>query len=713
MAATGNVRSVTPERWQQVKAVVARALELPLVERAAYVDVACSADAELRTEVDSLLVAAEGSGSFPVARRAIAATADQSMLETALGHQYEIVRQLGRGGMGAVYLARERSLERFVAIKVLRPDLADAAEARERFRREARIAARLSHPGILPLHTFGEVGGLWYFVMGYVRGVTLGERLRAEGRLPIADVHRILAELADALDCAHRNGIIHRDIKPSNILLDDESGRAILADFGVSKVQDGTDALTETGVVVGTPSYMSPEQALGAADVDERSDIYSLGAVGYTMVAGREPFADVHADDMAQWRVVHDPKPLSALVSSVPVALEAVISRSMARSREARFADARSFKDALARADEAGAAHLPESLRDLPTFGPYAVLWALAWTLLAVRKFSSAGDRILLLLIALLVPIGFALHIRNTGRHGLGAVELARVAFWPPEWWGMWWPRRLRRPSDLWRRLPWPARAVRAVLSVFFVALPFMVLMRQRFVAELAQASGSGEPVWFVAAEWTLVLGAGAVMFGTIVWAMRRPLTWGESMRVLFGATTTSPGWSELHIARLLAPTDGVRQPDHDSVPEHRRAIEDLLADMTDADRTPASAVRTTVTLLADAIAKCDAEIASLGGLATDAEIDRLTSHIAELRAAPAASGVTPANELVVLVERQLELILQMKDRREIVAQQKARYFNLLRGVWSHLSAMRGSSDDGRGLKGLIAHVEREIARAE
>jgi Protein kinase domain len=612
-----------------------------------------------------------------------------------------------------VYLARERSLERFVAIKVLRPDLAGAAEARERFRREARVAARLSHPGILPLHAFGEVGGLWYFVMGYVRGVTLGERLRAEGRLPIADVHRILAELAEALDCAHRNGIVHRDIKPSNILLDDESGRAILADFGVSKVQDGTDVLTATGVVVGTPSYMSPEQALGAADVDERSDIYSLGAVGYTMLAGREPFADVHADDMAHWRAVHDPKKLSVLMPSVPAALEAVISRSMARSREARFADARSFKDALARADEAGVAQLPESLRDLPTFGPYAVLWALAWTLLAVRKFSSAGDRILLLLIALLVPIGFALHIRNTGRHGLGALELARVAFWPPEWWGMWWPRSFRRPSDLWRRLPWPARAVRAVMSVFFVALPFMVLMRQRFAAELAQATGSGEPLWFVAAEWTLVLGAGAVMFGTIVWAMRRPLSWGESMRVLFGATTTSPGWSEPHIARLLAPTDGVRQPDHDSVMDHRRAIEDLVANMTDADPTLVSGVRAAATSLAEVIAKCDAEIASLGGLATNAEIDRLTSHIAELRAAPAASGVTPANELVALVERQLELILQMKDRREIVAQQKARYFNLLRGVWSHLAAMRGSSDDGRGLKGLIADIGREIARAE
>ena len=701
---------MTPERWQQVKAVVARALELPSAERAACLDVACRGDVDLRVEVESLLAAAEGTDSFPVARRAIAATAEQSMLETAIGHQYEIVKQLGRGGMGAVYLARERSLERFVAIKVLRPDLADAAEARERFRREARTAARLSHPGILPLHTFGEVGGLWYFVMGYIRGVTLGERLRAEGRLPIADVHRILAELADALDCAHRNGIIHRDIKPSNILLDDESGRAILADFGVSKVQDATDALTATGVIVGTPSFMSPEQALGAADVDERSDIYSLGAVGYTMVAGREPFADVRADDIAHWRVVHDPKALSALVPTVPPALEAVITRSMARSRDARFADARSFKEALARADEAGAALLPESLRDLPTFGPYAVLWALAWTLLAVRKFSSGGDRVLLLLIALLVPIGFALHIRNTGRHGLGAFELARVAFWPPEWWGMWWPRRLRRPSDLWRRLPWPARAVRAVLSVFFVALPFMVLMRQRFAAELAQATGSGEPLWFVAAEWTLVLGAGTMMFGTIVWAMRRPLTWGESMRVLFGATTASPGWGEPHIARLLAPTDGLRQPEHDSVNDHRRAIEEVVAAMAADDEALARAVRSATTSLVDAIARCDAELASLAAVATDAEIDRLTSHTEELRAAPASGGAASQNELAGLVERQLEIILQMRDRHEIVAQQKARYFNLLRGLWSHLSAHRGSGDAGGGLKGVIADIAREIA---
>ena len=703
---------MTPERWREIKGIVTQALESPAAERAAYVDRACCGDRELRGEVESLLEAAEGTDSFPVVRRAIAATAEQSLLETALGQQYEIVRQLGRGGMGAVYLARERSLERFVAIKVLRPDLADAVEARERFRQEARIAARLSHPGILPLHTYGEVGGLWYFVMGYVRGVTLAERLRTEGRLPTAEAHRILSELADALECAHRNGIIHRDIKPSNILLEEQSGRAILADFGVSKVQDGREPLTVTGVLVGTPSFMSPEQALGAADVDERSDIYSLGAVGYTMLAGREPFADVHANDTAQWRVVHDPKPLSSLMPTVPAATEAVIARSMARARESRYPDARSFKDALARAGEEGATHLPESLRDLPTFGPYALLWALAWTLLAFRKFSSAGERTLLLLIALLVPIGFALHIRNTGRHGLRALELATVAFWPPEWWGMWWPSALRRPNDLWRRLPWPARLVRRVMSVFFVALPFMILMRQRFAAELAQATGSGEPVWFVAMEWTLVLGAAAVMFGTIVWAMRRPLTWGESMRVLFGATSSSPGWSEPHIARLLDPTDGVRQPDRDSPGDHLRAIEELVPAVADALGAVASMARSTAHSLVQAIEDCDAKIASLSTVASDAEIDRLTTRVAELRGSSGGTGEAGTHELAALVNRQLELIVQMRDRREVVSQQRVHYLNFLRGVWSHLLTLRETGKE-RGMKELLADAERELSRAE
>ena len=254
---------MTPERWQRVKELFSRASALPVEQRSAFVARACDGDAELRDEVSSLLRASEGGDSLPAARVAIAASAlldrDASLratLESALGQQYEIIRPLGHGGMGTVYLARERALERFVAIKVLRPELAEAQEGRERFRREARVAAQLSHPGIVPLHTFGEVGGLWYFVMGYVRGVTLAERLRVERRLPSTDAQRMLVDLADALECAHRSGVIHRDIKPANILIDAESGRAVLADFGIAKVQDESDSLTATGMIVGTPSFM-------------------------------------------------------------------------------------------------------------------------------------------------------------------------------------------------------------------------------------------------------------------------------------------------------------------------------------------------------------------------------------------------------------------------------------------------------------------------
>ena len=700
---------MTPERWQQIKGIVARALELPPGEHDAYVAHACADDADLRAEVESLLVAAQGADSFPAARVAIASTAEQSILGAALGQQYEIVRQLGRGGMGAVYLAREPALERFVAIKVLRPDLADAHEARERFRREARIAAQLSHPGILPLHTFGEVAGLWYFVMGYVRGVTLAERLRAEGRLLSTDAQRILAELADALDCAHRNGIIHRDIKPANILLDEESGRAILADFGVAKIQGGSDSLTATGVVVGTPSFMSPEQALGAPDVDERSDIYSLGAVGYTMLAGHEPFADVRAGELVQWRASHDPPPLLSIAPFVTKELAAVVMRSMQRTRDARWPDARSFREALARATADAAVQLPEALRDLPTFGPYALLWALAWTLLAVRKFSSPGDRALLLLIALLVPVGFALHIRNAGRHGLGALELTRVAFWPPEWWGMWWPRAFRRPADLWRRLPWPARAVRGVLSVFFVALPFMILMRQRFAAELAEASGSGEPAWFLAMETALVLGSAAAVIGAIMWGFRHTLTWGESMRVLFGATTPSPGWSEPHIAVLLAPMSGGRQPDRDSVADHRRAIEELVLMLPASARDLGLEALSVGRRLLGAIETCDAEVASLAQVASVNELDRLTAALAAIEADP-MKGNADQRELSALVQRQLELVRQMRNRCEVVSQRRARLFNLLRGLWTQVRVLRDTDADGQGLRNLLTQIAAELA---
>ncbi len=678
---------MTPERWAQIKGVLAGVMDASLDERDAYITRACAGDPDLRIEVESLLASADGDDSFPNVRVAIAATSEHSILSHTLGAQYEIVRPLGRGGMGAVYLARERALERLVAIKILRPELADVPESRERFRREARIAAQLSHPGILPLHTFGEVGGVWYFVMGYVRGVTLAERLRVEGRIPAEEAQRILAELADALECAHNDGVVHRDIKPANILLDEKTGRAILADFGIYKVQCTGEDLTSSGLVLGTPHFMSPEQALGTGDVDERSDVYSLAAVGYTMLAGREPFAGVRAEEMLQRRVTHDPPPLSG--TSVPPALAAIVMRGMARERGARWQSAREMKDALVRASGA-AGPLPEELRELPAFGPYAVLWALAWSLLAIRRFTSTGDRVLLLLIALVVPIGFALHIWNIGRHGLSAMELARVSFWPPEWWGMWWPRALRRPADLWRRLPWPARAMRAVLSAVIVVLPLLILLRQPFGVKVG-----------------VIASAALVIVGALLWTMKHGLSGGEAVRVLLGTTMPSSGWSAPRVVRLLAPAaGGVRPPDRDSPADYRRAIAELVAQRATSARGMATEVDVAVRHLIGAIETCDAESGSLAHVASTGDVDRLTSHLASIER-DSTLAVADRHELAELVSRQLALVRRMRDRGEDIARRRALLLNLLHGLWTQLSALEDVPESAERIRALLAEIQR------
>ncbi|HEY6220404.1 MAG TPA: serine/threonine-protein kinase, partial [Gemmatimonadaceae bacterium] len=559
-----------------IKTILADALEKPVAERDAFVGAAAAGDQEIRREVLSLLAANEGEAAIDVPAANVALDRGlQDLLGGALGRQYDLIRPLGHGGMGDVYLARETALERFVAIKVLRPDLAAAPDSRERFRREARVAAQLSHPGILPLHTFGEVSGLWYFVMGYVRGVSLAERLRLEGRLPHAVAHRILLELADALECAHRHGVIHRDIKPANILIDDDSGRVLLADFGIAKVRDAGDSLTGAGAIVGTPHFMSPEQSIGAPSVDERSDVYSLGAVGYTMLVGHEPFAAVASEELTLHRLSRDPPDLATIAPSVPRDLASIIMRCLARERGDRWPNARSLRDALRTSGDA-LASLPESLRDLPTFGPYALIWAALWTGLAFGRSTETGDRVLLLLIAVVVPVGFLLHIWNAGREGLGLRGIASVAFWPPEWWGMWWPGRLRRPTDLWPRLPKPARAFRIALSVFLFTLPTMILFRH----PLESAVGEGGPLqWFGMVESALVIGTAIVTTIALTWAYRYRLSWSDTVRILVGATAPSPGWATPAMHRFLSrPAGAAGPPERDTPAEYRRAIAGLVA---------------------------------------------------------------------------------------------------------------------------------------
>jgi serine/threonine-protein kinase len=212
-------------------------------------------------------------------------------LAETLAGAYELEGELGRGGMGIVYSARDLSLRRRVAIKLLPPDLAFRPEVRTRFIREAQTAARLSHPHIVPIHSVGDEGGRVYFVMGYVDGESLAARLRRRERLPVDEVRRIMKETADALGLAHAVGVIHRDIKPDNILLEGTRRRVMVTDFGIAKAREaGVGTLTGTGVAIGTPAYMSPEQALGEREIDARADIYSLGVVAHEMITGEVPF---------------------------------------------------------------------------------------------------------------------------------------------------------------------------------------------------------------------------------------------------------------------------------------------------------------------------------------------------------------------------------------------------------------------------------------
>ncbi len=276
----------------------------------------------------------------------------RAALVAALAGRYAIERELGRGGMATVKLAQDLRHDRPVALKVLHPELAMALGA-ERFQREIRLAARLQHPHILTVHDSGEIPGppgnppiLW-FSMPFIEGESLRDRLNQEKQLSLDEALRITREAADALDYAHRHGVIHRDIKPENILL--AEGHALVADFGIGKAltQASDEKLTETGMAVGTPAYMSPEQAAGGKDLDPRSDIYSLATVLYEMLAGATPFAAPTAQAMIARRFMETPKPLRELRESVPEGVAQAVQQALARTTADRFATAAEFARAL------------------------------------------------------------------------------------------------------------------------------------------------------------------------------------------------------------------------------------------------------------------------------------------------------------------------------------------------------------------------------
>ncbi|MGQ0701798.1 MAG: serine/threonine-protein kinase, partial [Gemmatimonadales bacterium] len=270
-------------------------------------------------------------------------------LKEALGNEYTLEGEIGRGGMGVVYRARDERLHRRVAIKVLPPELAFQKEIRERFTREAQTAARLSHPHIVPIHDVGEGAGVVYFIMGLVEGESLGARLKRRSKLSPDEVRRIMKETADALSAAHAVSIIHRDIKPDNILLEGTRGRVMVTDFGIAKAlsQASGSTLSGVGVAIGTPQDMSPEQAAGEREIDGRSDIYSLGVVAFQMACGEVPFNAPTVAGILMKQITEPAPLLHETGRNVPEDLSLAVARCLEKDPENRWPTADSLRRAL------------------------------------------------------------------------------------------------------------------------------------------------------------------------------------------------------------------------------------------------------------------------------------------------------------------------------------------------------------------------------
>lgn len=285
----------------------------------------------------------------------------------AIGDAYDLGEEIGRGGMAVVYAARDVRLRRAVALKVLPPDMAYRGDVRARFVREAQTAARLNHPHIVPIYAVDEHDALVYFAMALVEGESLADVLKRESRPPIDFVGRVLEQVADALGYAHACGVVHRDIKPDNVLLDRESGRAVVTDFGIARAAESGTRLTQTGIAVGTPAFMSPEQATGDREVDGRSDIYCLGVVGYLMLAGRLPFEAASTPAMLIKHVTEPPIPIRDVRPDAPRPLVRVLERCLQKKPADRFEDARALRDAVREAmrEIAGGTSMRDPLREV------------------------------------------------------------------------------------------------------------------------------------------------------------------------------------------------------------------------------------------------------------------------------------------------------------------------------------------------------------
>ena len=377
---------VTPDRWDILRPLIDEALDLPPQERPAYFDRTCAGDVALRAELARLVEECEQAAPFLERSAAeqfpLLCEELPQAVPPVLADRFEIEREVGHGGMATVYLARDRKHDRRVAVKVLRPELAASLGA-ERFLREIRTAARFQHPHILPVHDSGDSNGLLYYVMPYVEGESLRDRVARETQLPLDEALRITREVAGALAYAHSHDVVHRDIKPENILLSD--GHALVSDFGIARAMSSAsgDTLTQAGLAVGTPAYMSPEQAAAEDKVDGRTDVYALGCVLYELLSGHPPFLGSTPHEIIARHTLDPVPPLRTSRPNLPEHVERAVMTALAKSPADRFKTIDAFGEALAKpVDEPRRAKRP-----------WVVALALSGVLVAALLYSLVWKR--------------------------------------------------------------------------------------------------------------------------------------------------------------------------------------------------------------------------------------------------------------------------------------------------------------------------------
>jgi len=594
-------------------------------------------------------------------------------LTRALGTSYTLEGEIGRGGMGVVFNARDERLKRQVAVKVLPPDLAFREEIRLRFLREAETAARLSHPHIVPIHSVGEgPDGLVYFVMAYVDGESLGAKLKRRGRLPPDEARRIMLETADALGAAHAFGIIHRDVKPDNILLEGSRGRVVVTDFGIAKALSsttGSTTLTATGVAIGTPHYMSPEQAAGDREIDGRSDIYSLGVVAYQMLAGELPFQAPTVPGILMKQITERAPLVTDRRPEVPEDLAACVMRSLEKDPEDRWPTA----DALRRALEARSATMHKPRR---SSGPSPSRGVRAPAPLAPPPFRGRG-------------VG--------GAGGAGALDQRA---------------QRARMRDRPRLAPSGEPEIVRELRSRFVT--WASVCGSLFIIDVA--TGNHAPSWslFVAAIWG---GTALVPRYIRLWHA------GYSWRDVF-ARPPAPDAIEARLAAVGSRPVELPRATTDEFGGHAEPIQQARSDrkaiLRIVDRLPKSERK----LLPDVVATADALLNRAEELARtlhamSGSVDRgaLARLEEKIQATKHQGDSTERNRQVGLLERQRQALTDLLTRRQLVADQLESCvlamqnvrFDLLRlrsaGVAVALDDLTRATQQARALSRDVDHV--------